>query len=57
LHIHVYCAEGEAKFWIEPSIELVYAYGISDNKLKELTGIIENHKKEIKDAWNKHFGS
>ncbi len=23
MHVHVYCAEGEAKFWLEPKIELV----------------------------------
>ena len=26
LHVHVYCAEGEAKFWLEPQIELAKKY-------------------------------
>jgi hypothetical protein len=24
LHVHVYCAEGEAKFWLEPTVELAH---------------------------------
>ena len=26
-HVHVYCADGEAKFWLEPIIELADNYG------------------------------
>jgi Domain of unknown function (DUF4160) len=24
-HVHVHCADGEAKFWLEPEIELAQA--------------------------------
>jgi hypothetical protein len=57
LHVHVYCAEGEAKFWLEPVVELAHNYNVPDNKIKELFLIIEKRKNEIKDAWDKHFGS
>jgi hypothetical protein len=28
IHVHVYCSQGEAKFWIEPVIELADNYGL-----------------------------
>ena len=30
-HIHVHCAKGEAKFWLEPNIELAKNFGLSLN--------------------------
>ncbi len=30
LHVHVTCADGEAKFWLEPALELTQNYGLSD---------------------------
>ncbi len=35
MHIHVIRAEGEAKFWLEPEIELARNYGLSRDQLKE----------------------
>ena len=32
MHIHVVKAENEAKFWLEPSIELAENYGFGNNK-------------------------
>jgi len=29
MHVHVYCAEGEAKFWLEPEISVANNYGLS----------------------------
>ncbi|CAO5008466.1 hypothetical protein MICAER10613_005880 [Microcystis aeruginosa] len=29
MHVHVHCAEGEAKFWLEPQIELARNYNLS----------------------------
>ena len=56
MHIHVYCADGEAKFWLEPQIELAKNYGLSRKQLKEIEKIIEEHNEEIKNAWKKVFG-
>jgi len=56
LHVHVYCSAGEAKLWLEPDIEPAHVYGIPENMIKEIILIIKEHKHEIKDAWNKHFG-
>ena len=56
MHIHIYCADGEAKFWLEPQIELAKNYGLSRKQLKEIEKIIEEHYEEIKNAWKKVFG-
>lgn len=56
-HIHVYCGDGEAKFWLEPIVALAQNYGLSNKQLKEIQIIIEDRKDDITKAWEKHFGS
>jgi hypothetical protein len=56
MHVHVYCQNGEAKFWMEPDIELVQNYGIKEKDIREARNIIEEHVDEIRSAWQKHFG-
>lgn len=55
MHIHVYCGDGEAKFWLEPHIELANNFRLSRNQLKEIEQMIEVHHDEFKCAWQKHF--
>ena len=56
-HVHIYSTEGEAKYWLEPSLELAKNYRLTKIQLKEIEGIIEGHYDEFKAAWNSHFGS
>ena len=56
IHIHVTCEDGEAKFWIEPTISLAVSYGLNVRKLNEIQKIVEEHKNEIIKAWQRHFG-
>ena len=28
MHIHAYCGDGEAKFWLEPEVELAYNHNL-----------------------------
>jgi hypothetical protein len=55
MHVHVYCGDGEAKFWLEPHIELAHNFRMSRSQLKEVEQIIEVHHNELKQAWDKHF--
>lgn len=57
VHIHVHSENGEAKFWIEPGIELAQNHGLSSRETNEARRLIEEHYDEIRIAWNKHFGS
>ena len=54
--IHVYSGEGEAKFWIEPTIELARNYGYTPTQIREIESIIEEHRDVIQTAWREHFG-
>lgn len=56
-HVHVICSDGEAKYWLEPDIELAKNYNISRSQLKEIDAIIEVHYDEFKRAWKNHFAS
>jgi len=57
MHVHVHCADGEAKFWLEPEIALAKNYGLSDSQIAELTNVAKEHRDEIENAWKKHFRS
>ena len=56
-HVHVYCPDGEAKFWLDPELELARNYRLSKVQLKEIEKIIERHYDELTAAWNSFFGS
>lgn len=56
IHVHVQCAEGEAKFWIEPAITLARSKGLSAADLRVVENIIRDHEDEIRTAWQSHFG-
>ena len=56
MHIHVDSADGEAKYWIEPEIELARSHGLSERQLTRLRKLVEEHEDVIRTAWKKHFG-
>ena len=55
MHVHIYCGDGEAKFWLEPQIELARNYNLSRQQLKIIEKIIEERQNEIRNAWTKYF--
>ncbi len=54
--IHVVKAEYEAKFWLEPNIELAENYGFNTKDLKKITQIIEQYGNEFKQQFAAHIG-
>jgi hypothetical protein len=48
-------ADGEAKFWIEPDIELADFKGLKKKQLRRLQALVEEHRDEIEAAWEEHF--
>ena len=56
LHVHVQGSGGEAKFWIDPEIELAQNYGMSRRSISSALRLIEEHEREIRSAWKAHFG-
>ncbi len=55
--MHVYCADGEAKFWIEPEVHVAKNHGLSETQLAEALRVVMERRDEIADAWREHFGS
>jgi len=56
LHVYVHCADGEAKFWLEPALKLAQNYRLSDRQLSAIEELIREHENEIRAAWKAHFG-
>ena len=56
MHVHVHCADGEAKFWLEPQIELARNHNLSRTRLREVEQILEERHDELASAWRDHFG-
>jgi hypothetical protein len=57
MHVHVYCERGEAKFWLEPTVELAKNYGMIAREVRAAKILIEEHYDEIRSAWKTHFKS
>lgn len=57
IHIHVYSGDGEAKYWVEPKVELTQSIGFNSKQLNAIQCIVEEHRDEIIEAWSEHFKS
>ena len=57
MHVHVQAEDGEAKFWLEPGVELARNHGLPAAALSELQRMIEDRFDEIVNAWRRHFGA
>lgn len=56
IHVHVAHPEGEAKFWLTPSVHVATNVGLPNVQLRQAQEIVEAHIQEIQNAWNSHFG-
>ena len=57
MHVHVQGQNGEAKFWVEPTIELAQHVGLSRSEINEALRLVQEHENEIRSAWLEHFHS
>ena len=55
MHVHVSCADGEAKFRLEPQVELAKNYRLSRAQIHDAEDIIEERQGEFRAAWHRHF--
>jgi len=55
MHVHVYSPDGEAKFWLEPKIELARNYRLSKRQLGEIEEVIKERYYELTESWKQHF--
>jgi hypothetical protein len=54
--VHVAHPDGEAKFWLTPSVHLATNIGLPETQLRQAQKVVESHIEEIEDAWHRHFG-
>jgi hypothetical protein len=57
MHVHVMSNKGEAKFWLEPQLELAMNYGFARKEIKEIENLIEERFNEFVKAWREYFTS
>jgi hypothetical protein len=55
MHVHVQSAEAEAKFWMEPQIELAANFGFPDREIGRIQRLLEERQSEIREAWHRHL--
>jgi hypothetical protein len=55
LHVHVQGQSGEAKFWLEPTVELAQCTGLSRHEISAALHLVQEHESDIRSAWHKHF--
>ncbi|MFZ4538394.1 DUF4160 domain-containing protein [Propionivibrio sp.] len=55
MHVHVQGQNGEAKFWLEPAIELAQYAGLSMREINEALRLVQENENDIRSAWCKHF--
>ncbi len=57
IHVHVQSQNGEAKFWLEPTIQVAQHTGLSDREINKALRLVKEHQDDIRQAWYKHFPS
>ena len=56
VHVHVAHPDGEAKFWLTPTVHLAVNVGLSAPQIRQAQAVVQAHIGEIEDAWHRHFG-
>ncbi len=56
LHVHVFRAGADAKFWLFPEVSVAYNHGFDARTLARLARRVELARDEIERAWHDHFG-
>ena len=57
MHVHINHTDGEAKFWLEPTIELAQNFGLAAMHLREAEELVKTHEQRVRTSWQQHFGS
>ena len=56
MHIHVVYERNEAKFWLEPKVELAKNSGFSEHELNTIRKIVERNAEQFKEQYKQHIG-
>ena len=56
MHIHVIHGGHEAKYWLEPQVELAENNGIAEERLTKIKKIVERNADRFKEQFKEHIG-
>lgn len=56
LHIHVTHDRCEAKYWLEPEVELAKNTGFSEHELNKIKKLVEKYADKFKEQFRQHVG-
>lgn len=56
MHIHVIFQGYEAKYWLEPEIELAKNSGIPEHELGKIKRLVEKYADRFKEQFQQHIG-
>lgn len=56
MHIHVLKDNNEAKYWLEPTVELEYNKGFKAKEIKIISSIVNENEEAFKEKYRKHIG-
>ena len=55
-HIHVVKEDKEAKFWLEPKVEIAYKGDFSQHEINKIQTIVELYADHFKKQYQLHIG-
>jgi hypothetical protein len=55
-HVHVTRERREAKFWIDPLVELEYNSRFAAHELNRIRRLVEENREFLVEQWNERFG-
>ena len=56
MHIHVVKEDKEAKFWLEPQVELAYKGDFSQHEINKIQNLVEIYADNFKKQYHLHIG-
>lgn len=56
MHVHVLKDGKEAKYWLEPEIELADNEKFKSHELSKIVKIIKEYEQDFKKQWRQYFG-
>jgi len=54
-HVHVRKDRKELKLWLDP-VHVAYNRRVPDHEVNAIIDVVNEHRKEFIDAWNRYFG-
>ena len=54
-HVHVATADGNVKFWLEPTISIATFHNLRTKDLNAIEAMVREHADEFRQAWDTHF--